>query len=308
MLNKILLVTILGVFAGLLPAAAQPDAAAPAAVPSAKGHIVAARVQGHVEAVSKVDGKATVLHDGDAVTDQSTIVTSAGASIILVFSNGATVNVAGDSNLDIDQFDQDPFAADVKVSDLKAEPGRSVTKLNLTRGELVGKVVHLNVDRGSEFTVQTPVGAAGIRGTTFRIVFRPDPKTGKAFFVVTTADGRVVFTGVTSGPVSIPAGKQVVATFNYTAPTTPGGTGTVSDVTIPGVTDISVTEAEQITTAVQDIVTAANPVVFNTSGGTTGTGTGTGTGVPNGGNGSSGNTPPAPVVPQTPLTAGAGSS
>ena len=57
---------------------------------------------------------------------------------------------------------------------MKQEPGTSVTKLNLTRGELVGRVVHLNVDKGSEFTVRTPVGAAGIRGTIFRIIFRPD--------------------------------------------------------------------------------------------------------------------------------------
>jgi len=306
MLNKILLVTILGVFAGLLPAGAQTDSTAPATSPTAKGHIIAARVQGHVEAVSKVDGKTTVLHDGDGVTDQSTIMTSPGASIILVFSNGATVNVAADSNLDIDQFDQDPFAADVKVSDLKAEPGRSITKLNLTRGELVGKVVHLNVDRGSEFTVQTPVGAAGIRGTTFRIVFRPDPKTGKAFFAVTTADGRVIFTGVTSGPVSIPAGKQVVATFDYTAPTTPGGTGTVTNVTIPDVSDISVTEAADINTATQDIVSAANQVDFTPSGGNNGGGQGAGGNGAGGGN--NGNTPSTPVIPQAPLTSGAGSS
>ena len=82
---------------------------------------------------------------------------------------------------------------------MKQEPGTSTTKLNLSKGELVGKVVHLNVDKGSEFTVQTPVGAAGIRGTTFRIIFRPGPD-GKAFFSVTTADGRVVFTGITSRP------------------------------------------------------------------------------------------------------------
>ena len=45
------------------------------------------------------------------------------------------------------------------------------------------------------------------------------PKTGKAFFVVTTADGTVVFKGETSGPVSIPKGKTVVATFSYTPAT-----------------------------------------------------------------------------------------
>ena len=305
MLNKILLVTILGVFAGLLPAGAQTDSTAPATSPTAKGHIIAARVQGHVEAVSKVDGKTTVLHDGDGVTDQSTIMTSPGASIILVFSNGATVNVAADSNLDIDQFDQDPFAADVKVSDLKAEPGRSITKLNLTRGELVGKVVHLNVDRGSEFTVQTPVGAAGIRGTTFRIVFRPDPKTGKAFFAVTTADGRVIFTGVTSGPVSIPAGKQVVATFDYTPPSSPGGTTAPPTTTVPVTTsDTSPSEESQITTIVQAFAGANTTVTFPSTPAGGGNGTGTGTGTGTGSNPD--NTPSPPAQPAPATTSGAG--
>jgi hypothetical protein len=41
--------------------------------------------------------------------DGTEVVTSAGAIAILVFSNGATINVAEDSTLDIDQFEQDPF-------------------------------------------------------------------------------------------------------------------------------------------------------------------------------------------------------
>ena len=69
-----------------------------------KGQDLAARVQGHVDAVLKADGSTRVLHDGDAVTDGTKIVTGAGSSVILVFSNGATVNVADDSTLNIDEF------------------------------------------------------------------------------------------------------------------------------------------------------------------------------------------------------------
>jgi hypothetical protein len=292
MLNKILFVIALGFFVGLAPA----NADTPAAPARVKGQIIAARIQGHVDAVSKANGQRRALHDGDAVTEQTQIVTAAGANAILVFSNGATVNIAGDSSLDIEQFDQDPFASEQKVSEMKQEPSTSTTRLNLTKGELVGKVVHLNVDRGSEFTVQTPVGAAGIRGTTFRIVFRPDPGTGKAFFEVTTTDGRVLFTGVTSGPVNIPAGKQVVSTFNYTPPTTPGGTGTATNVVIPNVTDVSVTEAAQITTATQQIVAAVNPIVFTSVTTTTAPVTPPTTN----------NTPSLPVVPAPATTPGAG--
>jgi hypothetical protein len=257
MLNKILFIFLLGVL-GLAPASAQTGAAAS----RMKGKIIAARVQGHVTAISKAGGEARVLHDGDQVSERTRIVTSPGANVILVFSNGATVNLAADSTLDIEEFEQDPFGSDLKVSDMKREPGTSVTKLNLAKGELVGKVVHLNVDKGSEFTVQTPVGAAGIRGTTFRIIFRP-ARHGKAHFVVTTADGVVVFKGLTSEAVSIPAGKQVEATFDYTFPTsdTPGSAPQGISVTLE-TTDVSAAEATEIQVASQQIVTALVNVVF----------------------------------------------
>src|ERR1035438_3431720 len=121
---------------GFTSVGAQPAAAAQARV---KGRIMVARVQGHVDAISKVGGQVRVLRDGDMVSEQTQIVTAPGASVILAFSNGATVNVAADSQLDIEQFDQDPFASDLKLSDLKQEPSTSITRLNLTKGELVGK-------------------------------------------------------------------------------------------------------------------------------------------------------------------------
>jgi hypothetical protein len=306
MLNKILLVIALGLFSGLTLAEAQPAAPAVARV---KGQIVAARILGHVVAVSKTDNSTRTLHDGDKLSDQTTVVTSPGASAILVFSNGATVDVAADSNLDIEQFEQDPLADDVKMSDLKQETGTSTTRLSLTKGELVGKVVHLNVDRGSEFTVQTPVGAAGIRGTIFRIVFRPG-RDGKAFFVITTSDGTVVFRGTTSGPISVPAGKQVVATFNYTAPSS-GGTGTPPAATPTATvttTDTSPAEESQITNVVQQFTGTATTVVFPPSGSTNGTGTGSGTGTGTGTPPNANTTPsdPAPPLPATSAGAGTG--
>jgi hypothetical protein len=300
MLNKILLAIALGFFAGLTPADAQTAPVTPAAPARVKGQIIAARVQGHVQAIAKADGQTRVLHEGDKVTDQTQIVTAPGASVILVFSNGATVNVAPDSTLDIELFEQDPFATEQKVSDMTAEPGTSTTKLNLTKGELVGKVAHLNVDKGSEFTVQTPVGAAGIRGTIFRIVFRPS-RDGKAFFVITTSDGTVVFRGVTSGPISVPAGKQVVATFNYTPPSSPGGTTAPPTTTVPVTTnDTSPAEESQITTIVQAFVGADTTVTFPSTPGGGGNGSGTG------GGSNPDNTPSPPAQPAPATTNGAG--
>jgi hypothetical protein len=263
MLNKILCVILLGCFAGLAPVEAQTAPTAPAKV---KGHIVAARIQGHVEVKSKELGDVTILKEGQTIQDGTVVTTAPGAFAILVFSNGATVNVAEDSTLDIDEFVQDPFAGELKVSDMKHEEGISTTKLNLEKGELVGKVVHLNVDQGSEFSVQTPVGAAGIRGTTFKVTFRPG-KDGKVFFSVTTAEGVVVFRGITSS-VSLPAGKQVVATFDYTPPaagtptsSTPLPTGTV----ILAAVDTPPAEAASIFTTAAAIVNANSTVTINST-------------------------------------------
>jgi hypothetical protein len=252
-----------------------------------------ARVEGHVDAISNASGQSRVLHDGDLLSDGTTIVTAVGANVILVFSNGATLNVAADSTLNIDEFIQDPFADNIKISDLKAEPGTSTTKLNLTKGELVGKVVHLNVDRGSEFTVQTPVGAAGVRGTVFKIIFRPGPN-GTTIFTVLTSEGRVVLRGVSPTPVDIPAGSKVVVSFDI-------NNGVVSGpVSVSGATG---SELAQVQVATQAIVTAdATTVISNSGGGTSGGGTnGGGT---NGGTNGQPPSQPAPAPPQP--TPGAG--
>jgi hypothetical protein len=286
MLNKILSVIILGGFVMLGSVEAQTAPAAPVAPAKVKGKIIAARVEGNVTAVAKADGSVRVLHNGDSLTEGTKVATGPGSSVILVFSNGATVDVVQDSTLDIDQFEQDPFAADEKVSDMKSEQGTSTTKLNLEKGELVGKVVHLNVDKGSEFTVQTPVGAAGIRGTTFRIIFRPGPD-GKAFFSVVTAEGRVVFTGVTSTPVSIAAGTKVVVTFDAAS-----GVAT-TPVVVSGNT---ATDAAQIAAAAQNIATAVAGTTFT---GTSGGGSG---------GGDTGNTPANAVQPLQQTTSQTGSS
>jgi hypothetical protein len=171
---------------------AQTPAAAPAdPLPSQAGEIKAAKVTGSVSV--KVADQTRDLHNGDSVEQNATVITALNSSVVLVFSNGATTQLGADTVMTVEQFLQDPFAQDQKVADMQEEPTRSTTKLNLTKGELVGKVVHLKHDKGSTFTVQTPVGAAGIRGTTFRIVFRPQG-TGLAFFALSTVEGNVNFT------------------------------------------------------------------------------------------------------------------
>jgi hypothetical protein len=180
------------------------------------GQILAAKVEGEVLKVA-LDGTTTPLANGEKLTETDTITTGKNSGVVLVFMNGSSVKLGPDSRLAIEQFKMDPLAEDVEVGKLQAEPSVSQTALNLTYGEMVGDVKKLNTS--SSYTIKTPVGAAGIRGTIYRIVFRPS-SDGKAFFTVSTAEGRVVMEGVSAQEIPVPEGQEVVVEIDV--PDTPG--------------------------------------------------------------------------------------
>jgi hypothetical protein len=223
------------------------------------GQIKAARVEGEVSKVTK-DGSSIKIKNGDALTESDIVTTGKGSSVVLIFMNGSTVKLGADSRLAIDEFKMDPLAASVKVSDLKAEPTVSKTSLNLAYGELVGDVKHLNTSAGSYYNIKTPVGAAGIRGTQFRIVFRPT-SDGKAFtFTLSTAEGLVLFTGTTQGsgaPVDVPLNQEVVVTGNVDP-----ATGQITLLTPIATQPISAEAKQQIAVAVEQVVQQAQQTNF----------------------------------------------
>lgn len=191
--------------------AATPPATSKAMV---VGAIKASNVRGDVKKVNLTDKSETALKNGDTLIQENAIVTGKGdSSVVLVFANGSTVRVGSDSRLEIREFLMDPLEADIpNVAALTAEPTRSQTNLRLEFGEMVGNVKTLNRAAGSTFSVSTPAGAAGIRGTTFRIVYRPTG-TGQAFnFQLSTSEGVVLFEGTTSAglaAVNVPLGQQI---------------------------------------------------------------------------------------------------
>jgi hypothetical protein len=227
----------------------------------APGQIKAAKVENMVTKVA-ANGTSTPLKDGDSLTETDTVQTANNSSVVLVFMNGSSVHVGPDSELKIEEFQMDPLAVgtQVNMANLQEEPSTSKTVLNLTHGELVGSVKKLHTDRGSSYNVKTPVGAAGIRGTVFRIVFRPDG-TGKAFFTVTTAEGRVVMTGVTTTEIPIPAGKEVVVQADVTTTPAPStGPGTP-----PGATTTVVSNVEVVGSGTHDTPPATTAAITSAS-------------------------------------------
>ena len=180
------------------------------------GQVLAAKIEGQVLKVA-VDGTTTPIANGDKLTEKDVVTTGKNSGVVLVFMNGSSVKLGPESRLAIEEFKMDPLGEDIELSKLQAEPSVSKTTLNLSYGEMVGDVKKLNTS--SSYSIKTPVGAAGIRGTIYRIVFRPS-SDGKAFFTVSTAEGRVVMEGVTAQEIPIPEGQEVVVEVDV--PDTPG--------------------------------------------------------------------------------------
>ncbi len=236
------------------------------------GKIIARGVKGKVTAREKAADASvnpvTVVKDME-IRQGMIVTTEQNSSVVLIFGNGAVVNLGTDSVLEIDAFTMDPSAAPLNPDTIVDEPTVSKTKINLTKGELVGKVAKLNKAGGSEFTVQTPVGAAGIRGTTFRIVYRPNG-TGQAFFSLTTVEGNVEVT-LASGvaPVVGVGANQEVVLASVTV-NVDNVTGAVT-IVLPAGTSTAVQQATAAATqivlvAVQSIVEATAGVSFSTAG------------------------------------------
>ncbi|MEX2044354.1 MAG: FecR domain-containing protein [Opitutus sp.] len=233
--------------AAVIPLHAQTTTAAPAAMPP--GMVLVAKVSGTVTML--LQGVQTPIKVDDRIPQTATVITGqdAASSVVLVFSNGATTQLGSDTELVIEEYLQDPFASTVRVADMVEEPSVSRTKLKLNRGELVGNVKKLQHSRGSSFTVQTPVGAAGIRGTTFRIVFRPSG-TGQAFFQLSTADGNVGFSQGQGGGGTDPGAGGGAPAGGTDPGAGGGGTDPAGGGAPDGTVDIPVPQGQEITVIV----------------------------------------------------------
>lgn len=261
---------------------------------SEAGAIVLSRIEGNVTVTNNATGEVTPATNGRFITEGFTVTTAAEAQVILVFSNGSTVNLGSDSVLNIERYLQDPFAEELELADMAEEPTTSTTEVRLTQGELVGNVKKLK--EGSSFKVNTPAGAAGIRGTTFRIVFRPTGD-GRATFSLTMLEGEIEFEpeGEVDSSVNVSADQEIAvevtideATGEVTVTMPDGGivTTVISDQSKTSLNEV----VQKVFEAVAEVVVKTNP---------TGPGTGGGSGSGSGGNAE----PPTKNAPPAPITA-----
>lgn len=181
-----------------------------------QGTVKALRVAGYVELVNAA-GASRVLNTGDVFGAGNTIVTSENATALLVLSNGSVLNIQPDSSLEFTELLQDtPPPGSGTFEDLDADPSRSVTRMNLNFGEVIGNAKQLQSNSVFEYT--TPVGVAGIRGTPHALNLEISTNADGTQTITLTIEkpsGDMSFTSTFDGEtVDIPNGQFAVVSFD----------------------------------------------------------------------------------------------
>jgi hypothetical protein len=176
------------------------------------GKVQAFIVQGDVQLVAK-DGTASPLARGQQFEEGSVVKAGPNGMALLVFSNGATMKVLQSCQLSIDKFQQASFdeGAEGTFLRLSKDPSKSTTTLDLRNGTLQGEVKQLNQAAGSTFTVNTPAGSAGIRGTIVSISVVRNAAGQIVGITCNCVTGAVAFTPSTSVGAGTGAGTTTTA-------------------------------------------------------------------------------------------------
>ena len=145
------------------------------------------------------------LAAGVALPQGATIKTGANSTVLVVFGSGSTAVIEANSEVEISKFVQDVFSGPVPVD---AEPAVSSTEINIIEGSVTSKVAKLK--KGSTFTVSSPVGAAGVRGTTFKYTY--SSAKGEATLLVNSGGVNFIEKGNNKNTL-VEAGKKIKVKF-----------------------------------------------------------------------------------------------
>ena len=171
------------------------------------GSVIVIQTKGVVNAYSPQGRKLTSpVVRGSVLPVGYSIKTGFFSESILLFSNGTTATILENSKLRLDKFTQAPFdAQNGSFAQLQTEPSASQVSINMDLGSLVVQTKKLK--KGSSFSITTPVGTAGIRGTQFQLAMSPD--SGMKLDV---AESQVAFTPAGQAqPLVIGPGKGLDA-------------------------------------------------------------------------------------------------
>ena len=184
------------------------------------GNIRVIKVQGNSAEMIEATGIKSPVKEGVFIRQGTKIITGPDSRVDLVFENGSAVNINPSSQFSIDEFIQDPFSSEgLDYHAVEHAPTTSVTKINVPEGEILFEVAKQK--SGSSFEITTPVGTAGIRGTS-------GFAGGRGFGLAT---GSASFRTSAGNTVTVGAGTQVNAS-GATSPTSPAAISAVNAASI----------------------------------------------------------------------------
>ncbi len=223
-----------------------------------QGQVQALLVVGKVELVDAA-GNRKPLTKGMQFTEGNVVQAGDASGATLVFSNGATMRVTANAQLAVTNFKQAPFDADKNGTfiRLQSDPSQSITELDLRNGTLQGEVKKLNIAEKSSFTVNTPAGSAGIRGTIVSITVVRDSSGNVIGITANCATGAIAFspaanvaasattsggssTTITNSNVNVNAGATVSISVSF------GANGSLNGVTVTGAGASSAAVQDQV--------------------------------------------------------------
>jgi hypothetical protein len=149
--------------AGIRAQVAEPNLPRP-------GTIIVADLSGTATALNGDQRKS--LKQDDRLRVGGTVTTERRSIATLLFSNGASVQIGPETELEVEEFGQAPVSGNPKYAELKEEPTISRTRLRLAHGDVHATVKPLKTARGSTFTLTLIAGTLRIREGTFRAMVR----------------------------------------------------------------------------------------------------------------------------------------
>jgi formylglycine-generating enzyme required for sulfatase activity len=133
-----------------------------------KGSALVLTLAGKVTVVSPSDAKENAAYVNQFLSPGDSLSTDPDSEALLLLTNGTTLSVGANTTFELKAFYQADFkGGDAKVGSLEDEASDSTILLDLKVGDLVVDVRKLK--KKSNFEITTPLGVAGIRGTSFRL-------------------------------------------------------------------------------------------------------------------------------------------
>jgi hypothetical protein len=170
------------------------------------GAVMVTDVTGEVAAGTGDQRKA--IKPDDRLRIGSTITTGRRSLATIVLSNGATLRIGSESELEVEEFGQAPISGSVKFNELKEEPTISRTRLRLARGDVTVEVKPLKLARGSSFMLTMIAGTVRLgEGTFHAMVSMSDLGLGVCTFDLVKGAAEFEVLGGVFTPV--PAGRKL---------------------------------------------------------------------------------------------------